>query len=97
MADTDIEIRVEGTPNPNAAKFVLDRDIPGEESRSYFDPEEAADDALAARLFEVAGVKALLIVENFITVTKDPALEWPDLVERVEEAIQAGLAEPDTG
>ena len=95
MTDTDLQIHVEGTPNPNAAKFVLDRDIPGEGSRSYFDPESAADDALAARLFEVDGVTALLIVENFITVTKDPSLEWSDLVEEVEEAIHHGLSEPE--
>jgi len=50
MTDSDIQITVEGTPNPHAAKFVLDRDIPGEGSRSYFDPESAAEDPLAARL-----------------------------------------------
>jgi len=95
MTDPGIQITVEGTPNPHAAKFVLDRDIPGEGSRSYFDPESAAEDRLAARLFEVDGVRALLIVENFITVTKNPALEWPAMLDEVEEAIHEGLATPD--
>jgi len=87
MTDPDIQITVEGTPNPHAATFVLDREIPGEGSRSYFDPESAAEDPLAARLFEVDGVRALLIVENFITVTKTAALGWPDLLDEIEEAI----------
>ncbi|MDE2877680.1 NifU N-terminal domain-containing protein [Candidatus Palauibacter soopunensis] len=87
MTDPDIQITVEGTPNPHAAKFVLDRAIPGEGSRSYFDPESAAEDPLAARLFDVDGVRALLIVENFITVTKTAALGWPDLLDEIEEAI----------
>ena len=91
MTDPGIQITVEGTPNPHAAKFVLDRDIPGEGSRSYFDPESAAEDPLAARLFQVDGVRALLIVENFITVTKNPALEWPDVLDEIEEAIHEGL------
>lgn len=91
MTDPDIQITVEGTPNPHAAKFVLDRAIPGEGSRSYFDPESAADDPLAARLFEVDGVRALLIVENFITVTKTEALGWPDLLDEIEEAILKAL------
>ena len=91
MRDSDIQITVEGTPNPHAAKFVLNGDIPGEGSRSYFDPESAAEDLLAARLFEVDGVRALLIVENFITVTKAAALGWPDLLEEVEDAIRAAL------
>ncbi|MCG8469022.1 MAG: NifU N-terminal domain-containing protein [Gemmatimonadetes bacterium] len=91
----DVQITVEGTPNPNAAKFVLDRDIPGEGSRSYFDADEATDDPLASRLFEVDGVRALLIVENFVTVTKDEELEWPDLVDDVEEALLDALTLPE--
>ncbi len=86
-----IEITVQGTPNPNAAKFVLDRQVPGEGSRSYFDAEDASGDALAERLFAVDGVRALLLVENFITVTKTDDQEWPDLVERIEAAIRAEL------
>lgn len=94
MTDSDIQITVEGTPNPNAAKFVLDREVPGEGSRSYFDPDSAADDPLAARLFEVDGVRALLIVENFVTVTKTADLEWPELVDELEEAIHDALWTP---
>ena len=94
MSD-DIQISVEGTPNPNATKFVLDRDMPGEGSRSFFDAESAADDPLARRLFEVNGVRALLIVENFVTVTKDADLEWPDLVDELEEALHEALDMPD--
>jgi len=95
MTDSEFQISVEGTPNPHAAKFVLDRDVPGEGSRSYFDAESAADDPLAARLFEVDGVRALLIVENFITVTKTEDSSWPDLVDEVEEAIHEALWAPD--
>lgn len=95
MTEPDIQITVEGTPNPNAAKFVLDRDLPGEESRSYFDAESAAADPLAERLFGVDGVRALLFVENFITVTKTKDLEWPGLLEEIEEAIREGLASTD--
>ena len=91
MTDSDIQITVEGTPNPHAAKFVLNGDIPGEGSRSYFDPESAAEDPLAARLFEVDGVRALLIVENFITVTKAATLDWPDLLDEIEETILNAL------
>lgn len=87
MTDPSIQITVEGTPNPNAAKFVLARDVPGEGSRSYFDAASATEDPLASRLFAVDGVRALLIVENFITVTKSAPLDWPDLIDEIEEAI----------
>lgn len=88
----DPTITVQGTPNPNAAKFVLDRMI-AEDGRTWFDAAEAADDALASRLFEVEGVRALFMVENFITVTKEEDVEWEDIVEEVTDAIRAGLSD----
>lgn len=87
----DVEIEVHGTPNPHAAKFTLSRSLPGEESRSYFDADSAAGDPLAERLFQVDGVRALLMVDNFVTVTKEEAAEWEEMVEEVKEAIRQGL------
>lgn len=93
MPDSDIEIRVEGTPNPNAAKFVLDRDLPGGGgSRSYFDPAAAASDPLATRLFAIDGVRALLLVDDFVTVTKREDVTWDEIVPQIEEAIRAAVA-----
>lgn len=91
MEDSDIE--VEGTPNPNAAKFVVSTTLAGEGSRSYFAADDAAGDALAERLFRVDGVEALLIVDNFVTVTKEESLDWADLVEEVKEALREGVEE----
>ncbi len=85
MEHTDIE--VEGTPNPNAAKFVVESTLSSGGSRSYFDAEDAEGDSLAERLFEVEGVEALLIVDNFVTVTKVEELEWAELVDDVKDAI----------
>lgn len=82
-------VRVEGTPNPNAAKFVLDRPLPVEGSRSYFDAAAAEGDRLAERLFEIDGVRALFMVDDFITVTKAEEMAWSDLVDRVREVIAA--------
>lgn len=89
---TELEITVEGTPNPNAAKFVLSRPLLGDSRRSYFDPEAARDDPLASRLFEIEGVRALLMLEDFITVTKTDGAEWDDIVDRVERVIHSELA-----
>ena len=86
-------IQVQGTPNPNAAKFVLGRSMLGEEGRTFFDSRAAAENPLAARLFEVEGVRALFMVDNFITVTKAEGATWDDLVEPIREAIQEELRE----
>lgn len=86
-------IQVQGTPNPNAAKFVLGASMLGEEGRTYFDPEAAEGDPLAERLFGVDGVRALFMVDNFITVTKAEGATWDDLVEPIREAIAEELGE----
>ena len=85
------DITVQGTPNPNAAKFVVDGASLGTRSRSYFGADEASDDELATRLFGVDGVRALLIVDNFITVTKSDEVEWGDIVEDITWIIGEAL------
>ena len=80
---SEADITVEGTPNPNAAKFVVSGTSLGAESRSYFGADEVGDDELAARLFEVGGVRALLIVDDFITVTKADDVAWDEIVEDI--------------
>ncbi len=93
---SEIQVRVEGTPNPNAAKFVLDRPLIGEGGgRSYFDAESARGDALAERLFGVEGVRAVFMVEDFITVTKTDQADWDDLVDGVKAAIREELRQRD--
>jgi hypothetical protein len=87
----ELQITVHSTPNPNAAKFTLDRELPDGSGRSYFDAETARGDQLAERLFEVDGVRALLLVDNFITVTKTDDEEWPGLVQRIESVIREEL------
>ena len=92
MSD-DLDIQVEGTPNPHAAKFTVSRPLPVEGSRSYFDPSDAEGDPLAEGLFEVEGVKALLVVEDFITVTKSEEADWEEIVEDVAEVIRSRFPE----
>ncbi len=96
MSD-ELDIQVQGTPNPHAAKFTLSRTLPVEGSRSYFAPSDAEGDDLAEGLFEVEGVKALLVVEDFITVTKSEDAEWEDLVEEVAEVIRSRFPDGPPG
>jgi hypothetical protein len=86
-------ISVQGTPNPNAAKFTVDRTlIEGGAGASYFNAEMAADDALASRLFQIDGVESLLIAEDFVTVTKSETAGWEDLVPEIEDVIKEALS-----
>lgn len=86
-----LEIQVEGTPNPNAAKFVLGTGTLGSAGRSYFSAADAEGDSLAERLFEIQGVRALFMVDNFITVTRSEDTAWDEIVEGVLCAIREEL------
>jgi hypothetical protein len=91
MAEPNIVIQ--GTPNPNAAKFTVDRTlIEGRAGVSYFDADTAAENALAKRLFAIDGVESILIAEDFVTVTKSSSAAWEDLVPEVENAIKEALS-----
>ncbi|MFQ5746181.1 MAG: NifU N-terminal domain-containing protein [Gemmatimonadota bacterium] len=91
---SEMRVSVQGTPNPNAAKFVLDHAAFGEASRSYFHPIQSGVDPLAEKLFAVRGVVALLMADNFITVTKSESVQWSDIVESIEAVIRAELGSP---
>lgn len=86
-----VEIRVEPTPNPNSAKFVLNREVPGGEMKSYMKPEDAAGDPLGEAIFAVDGVESVFMMANFITVNKAAAADWAELVPPLQEAIEAHL------
>ena len=88
---TRLEIQVEGTPNPNAAKFVLAKGGFGSDSRTFFSAADAAGDPLAERLFDIQGVRALFMVENFITVTRSEDTAWDEILEEVLCAIREEL------
>lgn len=88
----ELRIRFQSTPNPNAGKFILDREVvPGGKSRSYFSSAEARGDALGEALMELDGVASIFMVEDFVTVTRRPGVDWQILIPRVEEAIRAAL------
>lgn len=85
-------ITVQGTPNPNAAKFTVDRTlVEGGAGMSYFDPDTARGDPLATRLFQIEGIESILIADDFVTVTKSPSADWDELVDRVQQAIKEVL------
>ncbi len=79
---------VQPTPNPNAAKFMLDRAV-SEQPMSFFDAGAATGHPLATRLFAVPGVSSLLLLGDFITVNKSPEADWEEITTRVEAVLGA--------
>ena len=87
-----IEVWTEPTPNPNALKFTLNRNVTEGRSKTYASPEAAEASPLAKKLFEIAGVKSIFFLNNFITVTRQPDADWVALARQVDERIRAHYA-----
>ena len=79
-------LEIQQTPNPNAAKFVLDRSI-SEQPTSFFNPAAATGHPLAEALFGIAGVTSLLFLGDFVTVNKSPDAPWDEVAARVKAVL----------
>lgn len=77
---------IQPTPNPNAAKFILDRTI-SEQSISFLSPESADGHPLASRLFAIPGVSSLLLLGDFVTINKSPKAHWADITGSVKRIL----------
>ena len=62
---------IEGTPNPNARKFILKEPLTWGVTRSYENAGQAKDDALAAALFDIEHVTNVFYVDRWLTVTQE--------------------------
>jgi Scaffold protein Nfu/NifU N terminal len=74
--------QVQQTPNPNAVKFILDREI-SDRPTSFFDAGSAVGHPLAERLFGIPGVSSVLILGDFVTINKSPQARWADIQKKV--------------
>lgn len=69
QSQTDLLIKVQATPNPNAWKYVLNKPVLNDGKATYSSAEEAQHNVLGAALFAVAGVRQVHLFQNVITVT----------------------------
>jgi len=93
-------LRQDPTPNPDALKFVLEKQILSTGSRSWR-VGDAPDLPLAAQLLAIEGVVSLFFVANVITISKDAYAEWVaiasqvlQIIDHAEEPEIAPLARP---
>lgn len=88
-------VRYQPTPNPNAGKFTVGTPtVSGTASQSFYSAAQAADNRLAAALFELDGVVSIFMVDDFVTVIKTADADWGVLVPHVTAALERVLATP---
>lgn len=91
MNHSEVLIRVQGTPNPAAWKFVLDRPVLVEGKATYSTVQEAENNVLAASLFQINGVKQVHFFQNVITVTHQFDYDSEPIQQQVCAVIQTRM------
>lgn len=67
---------VDLTPNPQALKFIVNERLLRRESRSFKNIEDAKNDPLASGILSIPGIVSVFYMDKFITVEKDPDVDW---------------------
>jgi len=84
-----VDVTPEGTPNPNAIKFTLDRPATQGRSETYRAGSDPASSPLGHRIFQLDGVTNVFLTANFVSVTKEDGADWDEIVPEVVAAIEA--------
>src|SRR5688572_15232069 len=87
-----ITVYAESTPNPAAMKFVCNVMLLDEGSVEYLSVNDAVECPLAKQLFAFSGVKGVFITANFVTVIKEPGIDWYEITGILREFILGFLA-----
>ena len=83
---------IEGTPNPNAVKFVLKEPLTWGITRSFDNAAAAEADPLATALFAIPHVSNVFYVDRWVSVTQDGGTPWPELLKQLAIPIRAAPA-----
>ena len=70
-------------------KFTLDTTLP--EMLNVASPDAAAGLPFAEAVFEAGGVASIFGVNDFVTVTRQPGVEWDPIVDAVVAAAAVHL------
>ena len=69
-------IQTEAMPDPSRMKFFPGETVLTAGSAEFLNQETAQRSPLASRLFEVEGVKAVMLYTDFISITKEDTFDW---------------------
>ena len=88
-------ISVQPTPNPNALKFILNREVKTSGKTSFKNPLQAKEVPLAAAIFDLRGVDQVHFFENVITVSKFTFEPWDSLEPAVMTTVENLIEDHD--
>ena len=88
IMETELDIDIQPTPNPNALKFIMNIPVKMEGNSTYKSPSECGENQLALELFKVRGIDQLHFFENVIAITKFSYEDWNSVETGVMKALK---------
>ena len=92
-----VAILTQFTPNPNAMKFILNRDVKSTGKVTFRSADEASGVPLVEALFALVVVEQVHLFENVVTVTKIEQAPWEDVADWVKQVLTNHVEEHDPG
>jgi Fe-S cluster biogenesis protein NfuA len=86
---------IQETPNPNAVKFILREPVSHGVAQQFASVDQAQTDVLAKSLFDVGSVVSVFYMDNMITVEKEDAADWDELLPTLAVPIRAAQSASD--
>jgi len=87
---------IQGTPNPNALKFVLNVPVKTEGNYTYKNAADCQDNPLAEALFKISeNINEVYFFDNYVTITQDGNGDWDDLEDKIQNTITELIADHD--
>lgn len=80
VAQEPLDVYAEATPNPEALKFMVNRQLFTSQALDFRKAEDAEKAPLAKALFEFDFVDGVFFMNNFISITKKPEYQWVELI-----------------
>ena len=87
-----VTVYAESTPNPSAMKFVANQKIT-EQTLSFENIDAAHDAPMVKELFNFPFVKEVFMDENYISISKNEATPWEEVVMEIRGFIKSYLEE----
>ncbi len=87
-----LDVYSEATPNPETMKFVFNKMILPNDSADFPTKESTDMSPLAKNLFEFSFVNGVFIMNNFVTITRQPSIEWHEIIPIIKEFLKTYVA-----
>ena len=93
----DVLIRMLGTPNPYALKFVLNLPLKNKGRATFYSKKDCSNLPLFHSLFDIPGLKQIFVFQNQMTLTHEGSLNEIEIEKQVTAIVGTRIAihDPD--